>query len=99
MADRLIFLPSCATPLCSVSDTVVVVCALQAMSRPFAAGADRLADLETVESPVSGCPVLADAHATMDCSVVGARGGGCQPAPAARLFTICVCHHLCLPDI
>eukprot|EP00775_Hariotina_reticulata_P010362 gene10362-10520_t len=49
---------------------------MKAMSRPFAAGADRLADLETVESPVSGCPVLADAHATMDCSVVSRMEAG-----------------------
>jgi hypothetical protein len=70
----------------------VLLCVPQAMSRPFAAGADRLADLETVESPVSGCPVLVEAHATMDCSVVsgGKAGAGSTAQHSSTLASITI---------
>jgi flavin reductase (DIM6/NTAB) family NADH-FMN oxidoreductase RutF len=46
------------------------------MSRPFTPGEDRLAALPTTESEVSGCPVLADSHAVLDCKVVSRMDAG-----------------------
>jgi len=37
---------------------------------PKPPGADRLEGLETTDSPVSGCPVLKDANAYLDCEIV-----------------------------
>lgn len=40
------------------------------LTKPFQPGQDRLAGLDVKESPASGCPVLADASAHIDCEVV-----------------------------
>lgn len=44
--------------------------ALQRLSRPFQPGQDRLEGLATKDSNASGCPVLADAAAHLDCEVI-----------------------------
>ena len=43
---------------------------MQALTRPFQPGEDRLAGLATKESPASGCPFLEGASAHVDCEVV-----------------------------
>ncbi|GBF88523.1 hypothetical protein Rsub_01238 [Raphidocelis subcapitata] len=44
--------------------------AMKVLTKPFQPGQDRLAGLETRESEASGCPVLAEASAHLDCEVV-----------------------------
>jgi hypothetical protein len=59
---------SCLTSV--VSDMLL----LQAMTRPFEPGADRLASVAHKDSEVSGCPIIEGANAVLDCKVVsGAR--------------------------
>jgi flavin reductase (DIM6/NTAB) family NADH-FMN oxidoreductase RutF len=43
---------------------------LQAMTRPFEPGADRLASVAHKDSEVSGCPIIEGANAVLDCKVV-----------------------------
>ncbi|KAI8477430.1 MAG: flavodoxin-like protein [Monoraphidium minutum] len=43
---------------------------MKLLSKPHAPGEDRLAGLEVRDSPASGCPVLVDASAHIDCEVV-----------------------------
>jgi len=40
------------------------------LTKPFQPGQDRLAGLEVADSPASGCPVLVDAAAHLDCEIV-----------------------------
>jgi flavin reductase (DIM6/NTAB) family NADH-FMN oxidoreductase RutF len=46
------------------------------MSKPFTPGADRLANLKTHPSPVSGTPVLDTSNAILDCTVVSRMEAG-----------------------
>lgn len=49
---------------------------MKVMSQPFTPGADRLANLKTHDSPVSGCPVLDTSNAFLDCKVVSRMEAG-----------------------
>ncbi|KAF8073046.1 dfa6 [Scenedesmus sp. PABB004] len=49
---------------------------MKAMTKPFAPGTDRLAALPHHDSEASGCPVLDDSHAVLDCSVVSRMEAG-----------------------
>jgi flavin reductase (DIM6/NTAB) family NADH-FMN oxidoreductase RutF len=46
------------------------------MSTPVKPGEDRLRALETREGALSGCPILADSHAHMECEVMGKMDAG-----------------------
>ena len=45
--------------------------AMRQLSRPHAAGADRLAGLDTFDAPGNGCPVVEGAAAYLECTVRG----------------------------
>jgi flavin reductase (DIM6/NTAB) family NADH-FMN oxidoreductase RutF len=64
--DVAIYHGSCRTshPLC------VDMLLLQAMTKPFEPGADRLAAVAHKDSEVSGCPIIEGANAVLDCKVV-----------------------------
>lgn len=57
-------------PGCCITPVVPCLLCLQVMSKPFTPGADRLANLKTHPSPVSGTPVLDTSNAILDCTVV-----------------------------
>jgi len=49
---------------------------MKVMSTPVKPGEDRLRNLDTAEGPLSGCPILADSHAHMECEVIGKMDAG-----------------------
>lgn len=49
---------------------------MKVLSTPFQPGQDRLGGLQTKESEASGCPVLVDAAAHLDCEVVSRLDAG-----------------------
>jgi len=49
---------------------------MRVLTKPFAPGADRLADLETEPAPNNGCPVVKGAASFLECSVTNRMDAG-----------------------